>query len=268
MTKLKFYMVCCCIILLLIIILIANQIVPFDPYQQNLSIALQSPNDIHLLGTDRYGRDIFSRILIGGQSTVFSALFIVFSSSILGTFIGMICGYFGNTIDNLLMRFTDTFLAFPGIVFAIAFVGIIGGGIFNTIVALSLISWPKFALLARSQTLHIKTLPFIKASIISGSSDLKIILKHILPNIFPTLFVTAMLSIGTIIMEIAGLSFLGLGAMPPSAEWGAMMNNGKNYLQIAPHVIFAPGIAIFITVVLFNLLADTLNELLNPKNTN
>ena len=266
MIKLKFYTICCCIAFLLIIILFADYLSPFDPYQQNLAIALQSPNNLHLLGTDRYGRDIVSRILVGGQSTIFSALFIVFCSSIFGSFLGMICGYFGKTIDNLLMRFTDTFLAFPGIVFAIAFVGILGSGISNTIIALILISWPKFALLARSQTLQIKTLPFIKASIISGSSSMKIILTHILPNIFPTLIVTTMLSISTIIMEIAGLSFLGLGAMPPSAEWGAMMNNGRNYLQTAPHVIFAPGIAIFITVILFNLLADTLNELLNPKN--
>ena len=160
---------------------------------------------------------------------------------------------------------TDIFLAFPGIIFAIALVGILGGSIFNAILALSLISWPKFALLARSQTLVLKNSLFIKASIINGSSDFKIIYKHILPNILPILLTTATLNIGTMIMEIAGLSFLGLGAMPPSAEWGAMMSSGRIFLQIAPWMILAPAAAIFLTVLLFNLFADVLNEKLDPK---
>lgn len=163
------------------------------------------------------------------------------------------------------MRITDIFLAFPGIIFAIALVGILGGSIFNAILALLLISWPKFALLARSQTLVLKNSLFIKASIINGSSDFKIIYKHILPNIFPILLTTATLNIGTMIMEIAGLSFLGLGAMPPSAEWGAMMSSGRIFLQIAPWMILAPAAAIFLTVLLFNLFADVLNDKLDPK---
>ena len=196
---------------------------------------------------------------------IFSSLFLVIISSVFGSLIGVICGYFGKNLDNLLMRITDIFLAFPGIIFAIALVGILGGSIFNAILALSLISWPKFALLARSQTLVLKNSLFIKASIINGSSDFKIIYKHILPNIFPILLTTATLNIGTMIMEIAGLSFLGLGAMPPSAEWGAMMSSGRIFLQIAPWMILAPAAAIFLTVLLFNLFADVLNDKLDPK---
>lgn len=264
-TNFKFYLLTCVICILLFITILAPYIVPFDPYEQNLANTLQAPNTIHLLGTDKYGRDIFSRILIGAQTTIFSSLFLVIISSVFGSLIGVICGYLGKNLDNLLMRITDIFLAFPGIIFAIALVGILGGSIFNAILALSLISWPKFALLARSQTLVLKNSLFIKASIINGSSDFKIIYKHILPNIFPILLTTATLNIGTMIMEIAGLSFLGLGATPPSAEWGAMMSSGRIFLQIAPWMILAPAAAIFLTVLLFNLFADVLNDKLDPK---
>lgn len=264
-TNFKFYLLTCAICILLFITILAPYIVPFDPYEQNLANTLQAPNTIHLLGTDKYGRDIFSRILIGAQTTIFSSLFLVIISSVFGSLIGVICGYFGKNLDNLLMRITDIFLAFPGIIFAIALVGILGGSIFNAILALSLISWPKFALLARSQTLVLKNSLFIKASTINGSSDFKIIYKHILPNIFPILLTTATLNIGTMIMEIAGLSFLGLGAMPPSTEWGAMMSSGRIFLQIAPWMILAPAAAIFLTVLLFNLFADVLNDKLDPK---
>ena len=177
-TNFKFYLLTCAICILLFITILAPYIVPFDPYEQNLANTLQAPNTIHLLGTDKYGRDIFSRILIGAQTTIFSSLFLVIISSVFGSLIGVICGYFGKNLDNLLMRITDIFLAFPGIIFAIALVGILGGSIFNAILALSLISWPKFALLARSQTLVLKNSLFIKASIINGSSDSKIIYKH------------------------------------------------------------------------------------------
>ena len=251
-TNLKFYLLTFAICILLFITILAPYIVPFDPYEQNLANTLQAPNAIHLLGTDKYGRDIFSRILIGAQTTIFSSLFLVIISSVFGSLIGVICGYFGKNLDNLLMRITDIFLAFPGIIFAIALVGILGGSIFNAILALSLISWPKFALLARSQTLVLK-------------NSLFIIYKHILPNILPILLTMATLNIGTMIMEIAGLSFLGLGAMPPSAEWGAMMSSGRIFLQIAPWMILAPAAAIFLTVLLFNLFADVLNDKLDPK---
>ena len=243
----------------------APYITPFDPYAQDLNNALKAPNAINLLGTDRYGRDILSRVIIGSQSTIFSALSVVVIIFILGTFIGVLCGQIGGRLDIMLMRIADIFLAFPGIVFAIAVAGILGGGIVNAIVALACISWPKYARLARSQTIALKSLPFMLAARLSNNSPWQMIYRHILPNILTPLLITASLDIGTMMMEIAGLSFLGLGAMPPTAEWGSMMSNGRSMLQTAPWVILAPGVAIFISVVLFNLLGDTLRDVFDVK---
>ena len=217
------------------------------------------------MGTDRYGRDILSRVIIGSQSTIFSALSVVVIIFILGTFVGVLCGQIGGRLDIVLMRVADVFLAFPGIVFAIAVAGILGGGIVNAIVALACISWPKYARLARSQTIALKSLPFMLAARLSNNSPWQMIYRHILPNILTPLLITASLDIGTMMMEIAGLSFLGLGAMPPTAEWGSMMSNGRSMLQTAPWVILAPGCAIFIAVALFNLLGDTLRDTFEPK---
>jgi ABC-type dipeptide/oligopeptide/nickel transport system permease subunit len=164
------------------------------------------------------------------------------------------------------MRISDIFLAFPGMVFAIAVAGVLSGGLTNAIVALACVSWPKFARLARGQVMTIKSNPFIAAAKLSGSGTLKIMVKHILPNIAGSIVVTAVLDIGTMIMEIAGLSFLGLGATPPTAEWGSMMSNGRSMLQTCPWTILAPGFAIFITVVVFNLLGDTVRDVLDPRN--
>ena len=239
---------------------IAPYITPFDPYAQDLNNALKPPNAINLLGTDRYGRDVLSRVIIGSQSTIFSALSVVVIIFILGTFIGVLCGQIGGKFDIVLMRVADIFLAFPGIVFAIAVAGILGGGIVNAIVALACISWPKYARLARSQTIALKSVPFMLAARLSNNSPWQMIYRHILPNILTPLLITASLDIGTMMMEIAGLSFLGLGAMPPTAEWGSMMSNGRSMLQTAPWVILAPGVAIFISVVLFNLLGDALRD--------
>ena len=239
---------------------IAPYITPFDPYAQDLNNALKPPNAINLLGTGRYGRAVLSRVILGSQSTIFSALSVVVIIFILGTFIGVLCGQIGGKFDIVLMRVADIFLAFPGIVFAIAVAGILGGGIVNAIVALACISWPKYARLARSQTIALKSVPFMLAARLSNNSPWQMIYRHILPNILTPLLITASLDIGTMMMEIAGLSFLGLGAMPPTAEWGSMMSNGRSMLQTAPWVILAPGVAIFISVVLFNLLGDALRD--------
>lgn len=249
----------------MLITIFAPWLVPFDPYAQDLNNALQAPNNINLLGTDRYGRDLLSRVIIGSQSTIFSALTVVAIIFTIGTFIGIICAQIGGKTDIILMRIADIFLAFPGIVFAIAVAGVLGGGIVNAIIALACISWPKYARLARSQTLSLNTLPFMMAAKLSNNSPWQMIYRHILPNVLTPLLITASLDIGTMMMEIAGLSFLGLGAMPPTAEWGSMMSNGRSMLQTAPWVILAPGCAIFISVVLFNLLGDTLRDVFDVK---
>lgn len=250
---------------LLFVAIFAPAIVPYDPYEQNLEIALQGPGAGHLLGTDRYGRDMLSRVIMGSRTTIFSALLLVCVITVTGTVIGLICGYHGGKLDSVLMRISDVFLAFPGMVFAIAVAGVLSGGLANAVIALVCISWPKYARLARSQVLAVKNAPYIAAAKLAGSGAVKIIIKHILPNIAGTIIVTAVLDIGTMIMELSGLSFLGLGAAPPIAEWGSMMSNGRSMLQTSPWVVLSPGCAIFITVVLFNLLGDTIRDVLDPR---
>ena len=264
-SKLKLIIFSSLAIMLIITAIISESIVPYDPYAQNLSVALRAPSPEHIWGTDRYGRDLFSRVIVGSKSTIFSSLLLVAIISIVGTMVGVICGYIGGIIDSFLMRISDMFLAFPGMVFAIAVASVLGGGILNAVIALAAISWPKFARIARSQVLAVKNMPFIDAARMSGSNDLKIIFRHIMPNILGSILVTATLDIGTMIMELAGLSFLGLGAMPPIAEWGSMMSNGRSMIQTSPWVILAPGFAIFISVVIFNLLGDTIRDYMDPK---
>ena len=264
-TKQKCIILCILVGLVLLAAVFAEYIVPYDPYAQDLSNALLPPGGKHLLGTDRYGRDMLSRVIMGGQTTIFSSLLLVLIIMVVGTMIGIICGYHGGKVDTLLMRISDVFLAFPGMVFAIAVAGVTGGGVINAVVALACISWPKFARIARSQVMTLKQSSFIAAARLSGSGTWKIIFKHMLPNIAGPILITGVLDIGTMMMEIAGLSFLGLGAVPPIAEWGSMMSNGKSMLQTSPWVILAPGFAIFITVMLFNLLGDTVRDVMDPR---
>ena len=238
---------------------------PQDPYLQDLEGALAAPNSVNLLGTDRYGRDILSRVIIGSQTSLFSAFLVLLTISILGTLIGAVCGFKGGKLDIFLMRLSDIFLSFPQMVFAIAAAGALGGGLLNAAAALALIGWTKYARISRGLTLTIKKMPFIFAARMRGAKQRTILFRHILPNVISPIIVTAALDIGTIIMELAGLSFLGLGAMPPTAEWGAMMNNGRAMLQTAPWVILAPGCAIFITVAVFNLLGDKLRDFFDTR---
>lgn len=250
------------LLLLLAVTVFAGKLAPYDPYEQNLSCALQAPGREHLLGTDRYGRDLLSRILVGGQTTIFSSLFLVLLISGIGTGIGLICGYLGGWLDGTVMRIADVFLAFPGMIFAMAAAGILGGGTGNAILSLAMVSWPKYAYLARSQTRRVKEEPFIETAKLSGCRTGQILLRHILPNIAGTILVTAVLDIGTMMMELAGLSFLGLGAAAPTPEWGSMMSDGRSLLQIAPWVILAPGFAIFLTIIVCNLFGDTVRDAL------
>lgn len=261
-TKIKFIILLILVGILLFTAAFAKHLTPYDPYEQELANALAKPSAQHLFGTDRYGRDMLSRVILGAQTTVFSALALVLIISVTGTILGMIGGYFGGKIDDLIMRISDLFLAFPGMVFAIAVAGVLSGGLKSAVIALACISWTKFARLARSQTLTVKEMPYIAAAKLSGCNGMQILLRHIFPNIAGTMIVTAMLDIGTMIMELAGLSFLGLGATPPMAEWGSMMSNGRSMLQTCLWIVIAPGIAMFVTVAIFNLLGDTVRDMI------
>ena len=251
--------------LLLFVAAFAKYLCPYDPYAQDLALAQKPPGLEHLLGTDRYGRDMLSRVIIGSTTSIYATLLLVAIITVLGTVIGIICGWCGGILDTVLMRISDLFLAFPSLVFALAVAGVLGGGIQNAIIALAVIGWPKFARLARGLTLAQKDSPYLMAVRLSGSITPKIMFKHILPNIAGPILVTAVLDIGTMMMELAGLSFLGLGVQPPMAEWGSMINDGRSMLQISPWMVLAPGLAIFITVMIFNLLGDTLRDFMDPK---
>ncbi len=253
------------VLLLILVATFARCLTPYDPYGQDLGAALQPPGPGHLLGTDRYGRDMLSRVIMGSQTTIFSALLLVLIITVVGSAVGILCGYHGGKLDSFLMRVSDIFLAFPGMVFAIAVASVLSGGVLSAVAALACISWPKYARIARSQVLTVKHTSYIAAARMSGCSTSKLIIKHIVPNIASPIIVTAALDIGTMMMEIAGLSFLGLGATPPTAEWGSMMSNGRSMLQTSPWVILAPGFAIFLTVMAFNLAGDTIRDLLDPR---
>lgn len=254
--------------LLLMIAAFAEQLCPYDPYAQNLLEAQQPPGISHPLGTDRYGRDMLSRVIIGSTASIYAALLLVAIITVAGTAVGMVCGWFGGKVDALLMRISDIFLAFPGLVFALAVAGVLGGGVQNAMIALGVISWPKFARLARSLTLAQKESDYLMAARLAGSSTPKLLIRHILPNIAGPILVTSVLDIGTMIMELAGLSFLGLGVKPPMAEWGSMISDGRVMLQTAPWMVLAPGGAIFITVMIFNLLGDAIRDYMDPKQRN
>ena len=250
---------------LLIGSIFSEHLTPYDPYLQDLMNTKAAPSAEHLLGTDRYGRDMLSRVIVGSRASIFSTLLLVAIITVTGTVIGLFCGWHGKWIDTVLMRVSDMFLAFPGLVFALAVAGVLGGGLHNAIIALAAISWPKYARIARSQTLAQKETLWLKAAKLSGSGTGKIVLKHILPNIIGPILVTSMLDIGTMMMELAGLSFLGLGAKPPTAEWGSMMSDTRSLLTTAPWVTLAPGLAIFVSVMIFNLLGDTVRDWADPK---
>ena len=239
---------------------------PYDPYLQDLANAKAMPSAAHIFGTDRYGRDMLSRVIVGSKTSIYSTLLLVAFITVLGTIVGVFCAWSGTWVDTVLLRISDVFLAFPGLVFALAVAAALGGGVHNAIIALGAISWPEYARVARSETLAQKETVYLRAAKLSGCGTGKLIFKHILPNIIGPILVTSMLDIGTMMMELAGLSFLGLGAKPPIAEWGSMMSDTRNLLTTHPWVTLAPGFAIFVSVMIFNLLGDTVRDWLDPRN--
>lgn len=252
-------------IALLVVAVFARYFCPYDPNAQNLMSAMQPPSRAHLMGTDRYGRDMLSRVIMGAQTSILSTLTLVAIITIVGTTIGVVCGFTGGVVDSVVMRISDICLAFPSLVFALAVAAVLNGGIGNAVIALALVSWPKYSRVARSQTLALRSSSYVQAAQLAGDTSIQLIIRHILPNISGTILVTAMLDIGTMMMELAGLSFLNLGAQPPTAEWGSMMSSGRSMLQTYPWVVLSPGIAIFISVVIFNLLGDTIRDYLDPR---
>ena len=254
------------VIAIVLIAALAPVISPCDPYVSNMKDSFLPPlSPGHLFGTDKLGRDTLTRILYGAQVSLSMALFVVFAITSLGSLIGIVAGYFGGKVDMILMRISDMMLAFPGIILAIAIAGMMGGSAVNTILALTVVGWTKYARLARGLTLKLKDRDFIAAAVTCGTKAPQMLWRHIVPNILPTIVVTSAMDIGTMIMEIAGLSFLGFGAQPPTAEWGLMLNEGRQVIQTAPWLMIFPGLAILIVVAVFNIWGDCLRDIMDPQ---
>jgi glutathione transport system permease protein len=255
----------CFILLLFIVGLIGPYIAPYSSTEPDYDNILSSPSMNHLAGTDAFGRDIFSRIIEGTRISLFVGLSSVLVGAVGGTILGLISGYYGRWLDSIIMRFCDVLFAFPGILLAIGIIAILGPGLGNVIIAVAIFSIPTFARIVRSSTLSIKATVFVEAARSIGAPPRRIIWKHIFPGTVSSIIVYFTMRIGTSILTAASLSFLGLGAQPPSPEWGAMLSSGRDFLNTAPHVTFFPGFAIFITVLAFNLLGDGLRDALDPK---
>ncbi len=248
---------------LFLVAILAPVIAPNDPYQTDIMNQQQGPSAKYPFGTDHLGRCVLSRILYGATTSLFSSLGIIAIVFLVGSILGILAGYFGGVLDTIIMRITTILQAFPRLILAIALAGVLGVGIGNTILALCVIYWTEYARIARSLVLSIKERTYLKSARVCGENHATILVKHVIPNVFPSLIVTATLDIGTMIMEVAALSYLGLGVKAPMSEWGSMMNLGKQYLQTNPWLIVVPGIAIFITVIIFNLFGDKLRDALD-----
>lgn len=236
--------------------LFAGVIAPNDPYATNALAIRMAPGGRFPFGTDNLGRCVFSRILFGGRTTITATFALVFISFVIGTGVGMLCGYYGGILDRLLMGIADITLAFPQMVAAIVVAGILGGGLYGAMFALGITMWVSFARLSRSHTFTLKNQEFIQAAFFAGKSDLYIIAVHILPNILPPVLTNALTQIGTTMIGLSGLSFLGLGVVPPKAEWGSMISEARAYIQIAPWAVLYPALATVLTIIVFNYLGD------------
>ena len=253
------------VLCLLLIAIAAPVIAPYDPTHAAMKDAFLEPGAQHLFGTDKLGRDCFSRVLYGARASLTGVLVLVASVFVVGTTMGVVSGYFGGKVDMVIMRISDMMISFPGMILAIAIAGIMGGSLVNAVFALTIVSWTKYARLSRSMVLKVKRRDFVEAAIVNGRTPGHILWVHILPNILPMMVITAAADIGALMMELAGLSFLGFGSQPPAPEWGLMLNEGRQQLQTAPWLMFFPGLAIFVTVVVFNLWGDNLRDVLDPR---
>jgi peptide/nickel transport system permease protein len=255
------------VVLLVAVALLAPLLATHSPYLQSLQDRLQPPSAAHWLGTDEFGRDIYSRIVYGARITLMIVGLVAITAAPIGLLIGTVAGYVGGWTDSILMRFTDVVLAFPKLILALAFVAALGPGIENAIIAIAITSWPPYTRIARAETLTVRQTDFIAAIRLQGASTARIIVGHIMPLCLSSLIVRVTLDMAGIILTAAGLGFLGLGAQPPTPEWGAMISTGRQFLLVQWWVATVPGVAILIVSLGFNLLGDGLRDVLDPKSS-
>lgn len=255
----------CFLIIVSLLAIFAPFVAPYSPTDQSLLNRLQPPGRDHWFGTDELGRDELSRLIYGARTSLFIALIGTTGGVIVGTTLGLISGFFGGWLDNIVMRLIDIMFAFPGILLAILIVAVMGPGLFNLIFALTIWGTPALARIVRSSVLSLKQVEFVEASRASGSSGGRIMLRHLLPNCIAPIIVYATLGVAGALLTTAGLGFLGIGVQPPTAEWGSMLSVGRSYLRETPWLMFVPGLAILFTVVSLNLIGDALRDALDPR---
>ena len=253
------------ILLFILIAIFAPLLAPYDPYENDVGNALAPPSQAHLLGTDALGRDILSRVLYGSRTSLIIGLSVVAISTIVGIVLGITAGYLGGWVQTVIMRLIDAYMAFPMIILALVVASVLGGGVKNVIIALSVAMMPGYARLMCGQTLTIKENDYIMAERSIGAPGLRVMVRHILPNCLSPLIVMVTMMLGSVILAESGLSFLGIGITAPTAAWGSMVNDGRPYLLSQPALSFAPGIAIMLVVFAFNMIGDGLRDALDPS---
>jgi peptide/nickel transport system permease protein len=253
------------IALFLFLVVFGSVLAPHDPIQPNVALKLQPPSSTYWFGTDELGRDVFSRVLSGAKYSLGIAFIILSIAVVVGTLVGLIAGYVGGLVDELLMRLTDLFLAFPALVLAMAIAATLGRNLQNTVIALTVVYWPWYARLVRGQVLWLKEREFIEAARAIGASPWRIVGRHILPNTLAVIIVQLTLDVGYAVLATSGLSFLGLGAQPPTPEWGTMIAGARTFFRDAWWYMTFPGLALTLTVLGFNLLGDGLRDFLDPR---
>ena len=250
---------------LALIAMLAPLIAPTDPLKQVLSTRLKPPSWDHWLGTDQLGRDVLSRMIYGARISLLIGTVVVGLAASVGTLVGLVAGYVGGWLDEGLMRLTDIFFAFPALILAMAISGALGPSLTNAMIAIAVVSWPVYARLVRAQVLSLREREYVEAARSLGASAPRIVWQHILPNTLAPLLVQASFDMGSAILSAAGLSFIGFGTQPPTAEWGVMISEGRNYIATHSWLSLFPGLAILLTVAAFNLIGDGLRDALDPR---
>jgi len=250
---------------LILVAIFAPWIAGHDPLLQNLAGALQAPSSVHWFGTDEYGRDVFARLVYGSRITLYIVLLVTVIVGPIGLLVGTVSGYFGGWVDSLFMRITDIFISFPSLVLALAFIAALGPGLEHAVIAIALTAWPPIARLARAETLPLRNADFVVAVQLQGASSTRIILRHIIPMCLSSVIIRLTMNMASIILTAAALGFLGLGAQAPLPEWGAMISTGRRYMLESWWLVAAPGAAIMLVSLAFNLLGDGLRDVLDPR---
>ena len=250
----------------ILMVVFLPMILKLDPYTSDYTAFSVAPGGAHILGTDAIGRDVFARLMYGGRTSLLVGFVSTLISCAIGVPLGLVAGYARGKAEAVIMRIADMMLAFPGLVLALAVAGIMGASIKNAIIAIVVVSWTKYARLARSLVMKIRDRDYVSAAIVTGSKTPYMLFRYMLPNALPTLIITAATDIGSMMLELAAMSFLGFGAKPPAPEWGYMLNEGRACMQSAPWLMIFPGLAIFVVVVVFNMLGDSIRDILDPRN--